>query len=304
MYVGSLADSFQAGGLTMYVLGALSLVGLAVAIERLKSLRSERLILRDFMIGFKRLWHQGAWEELGRLVQRRRCVMSQVVAVILKRHCKPFDRVSMIASDSANAAIKKELQLVYPLNIIATISPLIGLFGTIIGMIASFRMIVLTGVSGDASIVADGISKALVTTAAGRIVGIPALTFYHYFKNRTARGSGAIEENINTILYDWLLEDWLTMQIDTGNDEERTIDLAAEAELFTESLRTRESFSVSSEQSQNRDHQMGGFDPLEEQTKALSEGLHLVETLSYDTSVPSRFIEKKAAAGTWSYIDS
>ena len=113
----------------------------------------------------------------------------------------------MIASDSANSAIKKELHLIYPLNIIATISPLLGLLGTIIGMIDAFRMIVLTGVSGDATIVADGISRALVTTAAGLIVGIPALAFYHYFKGRIGRFSGIVEESTNTILYEWLLED-------------------------------------------------------------------------------------------------
>lgn len=191
----------------MYILAGLSVAGLAIAFERIKNLRSERLVSRDLLDEAERLWELGKFDELLLLVGERKCIMSRIMKVIIKHREKPFDRVSTIASDSASSAIKKQLQLIYPLNIIATISPLLGLFGTIIGMINSFRMIVVTGVSGDASIVADGISQALVTTAGGLMVGIPALAFYHYFKSRIGRFSGMIEENTNTILYDWLLEE-------------------------------------------------------------------------------------------------
>ncbi|EDY81642.1 transporter, MotA/TolQ/ExbB proton channel family, putative [Verrucomicrobiia bacterium DG1235] len=154
----------------------------------------------------KNLWEAAQFEELAKLAEGRNCVMSRVLSSIIKHRSKPFDRVSMIASNTASSAMKRELQRIYPLNIIATLSPLIGLFGTVAGMITSFRMIVITGVSGDATIVADGISQALVTTAAGLIVGIPTLAFYHYFKNRLSRFSSVIEDNSNTVLYDWLLD--------------------------------------------------------------------------------------------------
>lgn len=191
----------------MYILAASSVIGIAIAIERLWCLRSERLVSCDLMEQAKALWQANRYDELESIAKSRTCMMSQVLSSILKHRNKSFDRVSMITSDTASSLMKRELHRIYPLNIIATISPLIGLFGTIIGMIASFRMIVVTGVSGDATIVADGISQALVTTAAGLIVGIPALAFYHYFKNKVSRFASVIEDNANTILYDWLLDE-------------------------------------------------------------------------------------------------
>ncbi len=190
----------------MYILATLSLIGLAIAFERLRCLRNERLVSRNLMKQAKNLWQAGRYDELKELAESRTCMMSHVLSSIIKHRNKSFDRVSMITTDEASSLMKRELHRIYPLNIIATLSPLIGLFGTVIGMIASFRMIVITGVSGDATIVADGISQALVTTAAGLIVGIPALAFYHYFKNKVSRFAGVIEDNANIILYDWLLD--------------------------------------------------------------------------------------------------
>ncbi|MEX0951850.1 MAG: MotA/TolQ/ExbB proton channel family protein, partial [Gammaproteobacteria bacterium] len=69
------------------------------------------------------------------------------------------------------------------LGTIASISPLLGLLGTVLGMIKVFAVITTEGV-GDASILASGIAEALVTTAAGLMVAIPALLFYRYFRGR------------------------------------------------------------------------------------------------------------------------
>jgi biopolymer transport protein ExbB len=69
------------------------------------------------------------------------------------------------------------------LGTVAAISPLLGLLGTVIGMIKVFAAITTQGV-GDASILAGGISEALITTAAGLSVAIPTLMFYRYFRSR------------------------------------------------------------------------------------------------------------------------
>jgi biopolymer transport protein ExbB len=69
------------------------------------------------------------------------------------------------------------------LGTVAAVSPLLGLLGTVIGMIKVFAGITTQGV-GDASILAGGISEALITTAAGLSVAIPTLMFYRYFRNR------------------------------------------------------------------------------------------------------------------------
>ena len=69
------------------------------------------------------------------------------------------------------------------LGVIANLAPMLGLFGTVIGMIRAFDVISKAG-TGNPGLVAEGISQALFTTAAGLIVGIPSLAIYHFFRSR------------------------------------------------------------------------------------------------------------------------
>jgi biopolymer transport protein ExbB len=72
------------------------------------------------------------------------------------------------------------------LGVVANLSPMLGLFGTVVGMIRAFAVISKVG-TGNPSLVAGGISEALITTAAGLLVGIPSLAAYHYFRSRGER---------------------------------------------------------------------------------------------------------------------
>ncbi len=79
------------------------------------------------------------------------------------------------------------------LGAIANITPMMGLLGTVIGMIKAFNVISLSG-TGNPGLVASGISEALITTAAGMLVGIPALVLYHYFRGKIDRYVFEMEE--------------------------------------------------------------------------------------------------------------
>ena len=85
------------------------------------------------------------------------------------------------------------------LGTIASITPLIGLLGTVIGMIKVFTAITVSGV-GDPTILSGGISEALITTAAGLSVGIPCLMFYRYFRNKISELSVIMEEDALALL--------------------------------------------------------------------------------------------------------
>ena len=85
------------------------------------------------------------------------------------------------------------------LGTIASITPLIGLLGTVIGMIKVFTAITAHGV-GDPTILSGGISEALITTAAGLSVGIPCLMFYRYFRNKISELSVLLEEDALALL--------------------------------------------------------------------------------------------------------
>ena len=79
------------------------------------------------------------------------------------------------------------------LGAVANITPMMGLLGTVIGMIKAFNVIYLSG-TGNPGLVASGISEALITTAAGMAVGIPALALYHYFRGKIDRYVFEMEE--------------------------------------------------------------------------------------------------------------
>ena len=85
--------------------------------------------------------------------------------------------------EAANQVIHELERYLAPLGTIAAVAPLLGLLGTVIGMIKVFSAIMLHG-SGNASVLAGGISEALITTAAGLTVAIPALILHRYFERR------------------------------------------------------------------------------------------------------------------------
>lgn len=112
----------------------------------------------------------------------------------------------MLAGDIAGRDLRGHLQKAYPIAVAATVAPLLGLFGTVIGMIEAFEIVAIAGSLGDASLLAGSISKALVTTAAGLIIAIPALATYHYFKSRTHAFAMALESDVNELLTTWFMD--------------------------------------------------------------------------------------------------
>jgi biopolymer transport protein ExbB len=84
--------------------------------------------------------------------------------------------------------------------VVATVAPIVGLLGTVVGMIEAFHVIAFTGGVGDASLLAGGISKALVNTAAGLAVALPSLAMHHFFRHRLVTSGLALEEQLERVL--------------------------------------------------------------------------------------------------------
>lgn len=201
----TLWDQFQAGGLTMYVLVLLSVAGLAAALERFVNFRRGRILSPEFAREADRLWQKGAFDELADRCRRRDSVLVHIVATVVRYRDMPYRDVNLAVGEIASSAIKEHLQRTYLLAIVATLSPLIGLFGTVVGMIEAFQVIALTGTVGNAALVAGGISKALTTTAAGLMVGIPALGLRHYFTSRVQQAAIDLEAEANGLMHRWFL---------------------------------------------------------------------------------------------------
>lgn len=193
------ADLF---GVTGFVIIALSLLALAVVLERFKSLRKATVAPDNFTKQVTTLWQAGEHEKISTLCQRNESVLANVYLYINKHRYQNIELISSGAGDIASMELRRHMEKAYPLAVVSTIAPLAGLLGTVLGMIEAFYVVSTTGAMGDATLLADGIYKALFTTAAGLFVALPALGFHHYFKSKTTLYSFTIEEQINNFISD------------------------------------------------------------------------------------------------------
>jgi biopolymer transport protein ExbB len=117
----------------------------------------------------------------------------------------PADLLIQGATDIGARALLAEQKKTYGLAVIAAIAPLLGLLGTIIGMIESFKLVEIYGDAGGATLLAGSISKALITTALGLIIAIPSLGLYHLFRFKSQSLSRQLDEEMDRLFHAWLL---------------------------------------------------------------------------------------------------
>ena len=172
----------QAAGWPIYFLLAVSIVAVALVIERFMILRKEKIVPHELLDKVLAAYHrQGISEEmLERLSQDS--PLGQVLASGLRNH-KSSRYVMKDAIEEAGRAVTHELErFLTTLGTIATISPLMGLFGTVVGMIEIFGS---QSPSGSNPIeLAHGISVALYNTGFGLVIAIPAMIFFRHFRGR------------------------------------------------------------------------------------------------------------------------
>lgn len=201
----SFADRIRSGGNTMYFLGLCSLAALSCFLERLARLRRSVIAPVGLRSKAMQLWQNKDYAQLQTLCDKNPSTLASILKTFVRhRHC-PALELSALAGDIAGRDMRQHLQRAYPIAIVATLAPLLGLLGTVIGMIESFEVVSVVGSMGDASVLAGSISKALVTTAAGLIIAVPALAFYHYIKGRTVALTLQLEEDVNEVLTTWFM---------------------------------------------------------------------------------------------------
>jgi len=185
-------EIIKAGGWLMLPIIACSIIAMGIVIERFWSLQTKRVIPAQLL---NQIWQ---WYQKGMLSDKR-------VAAI--REASPLGRI--LAAGLANRNHEREVmreaveetgrhvaheleRYLNTLGTIAAITPLLGLLGTVLGMIQVFSVITAVGV-GDPGQLAGGISQALLTTAAGISVAIPSLIFHRYFRGRVTELIVAME---------------------------------------------------------------------------------------------------------------
>jgi biopolymer transport protein ExbB len=173
----------QAGGWLMLPIIACSVVAVAIVLERLWTLQEKR-VLPVTVANQVWEWVQHNQIDAQQMQQvHQSSPLGQVLAAgVAYRHASR-EVLKEVVEDAGRHAVHDLERYLNTLGTIAAISPLLGLLGTVSGMIRSFTAITTEGV-GNPTVLAGGISEALITTAAGLTVAIPALIAYRYLRGR------------------------------------------------------------------------------------------------------------------------
>jgi len=168
---------------SMWALTLASIVALTFCIERWRYFHKGRDNISDFTSRISEKVENGQFSECLKDCGERGTPASRVIKEGLKNYTNDETTVRELMT---NAISKERMKFENNIGIIGTvshISPLLGLFGTITGIIRSFHDIAVTG-SGGSSVVAMGVAEALVTTATGIIIAVPCVIVYNYFVRR------------------------------------------------------------------------------------------------------------------------
>lgn len=189
--VKSIWDFVVKGGLVMVPIGVCSLVALTVIIERLLSLRRGRIIPPDFRHALTGLLDDAGADRRGKALDYCRKHGTPIAAIFgagIKKLGEPVELIERHIQETGQREIVKLRKYLRTLSVIAAIAPLLGLLGTILGMIKAFETVAASGEAlGRTELLAKGIYEAMITTAGGLIVAIPVVIAYHWFSARVER---------------------------------------------------------------------------------------------------------------------
>lgn len=177
------------GGPLMIPIALCSLILLTVLFERTISLRRGRVIPGPFVSRFVGQMQEGELdrEQALDLCKQNGSPVAEVFAGAVRKWGRPAVEVEQAVIDAGERATNSLRRYLRVFNGVATVTPLLGLLGTVVGMIRAFNAIATSDAMGRPELLASGISQALLTTAAGLTVAIPALILYMYFVSRVDR---------------------------------------------------------------------------------------------------------------------
>ena len=178
-----MVEFIRAGGWLMIPIIISSVIAMAIIIERFLSLRTGKVIPADDIQRARELAAKGQVGQSALDDLHKSSMVGSVLATGLASSSAPRHILKENLEEAGRHAVHKLERYMTALGTIAAITPLMGLLGTVLGMITAFSKITQVGV-GDPATVAGGISQALFTTAAGISVAIVALIFHRYFKAR------------------------------------------------------------------------------------------------------------------------
>lgn len=193
-------EIIRAGGPVMWPIIALSVVALAIICERIYSLQETRILPDELTDKIWKLVETNQVTEKHLMALAENSALGQVLAAGLANRYRPRQYVKEAIEDTGRHVVHQLERYLNTLGTIASVSPLLGLLGTVIGIITAFSAITQQGV-GDPKVLSGGIGQALISTAAGLIVAIPSLMGYRYLKGRVEQLVVKMEKEALRLVY-------------------------------------------------------------------------------------------------------
>ena len=201
----NIAAQISEGGVALVVILFLSILLVSVSAERFVNFRAKNIFPNELLTEIKTLWAAGDFEKIHERLNSENSTLARVLDFVVLNRRQSYESVSTGAAEIASLELRQQSQKAYALAIVATVAPIVGLLGTVIGMIEAFHVIAFSQGMGNPALLAGGISKALINTAAGLSVALPALGLHHFFKNRTVQFGLALEQTLNQLMREWFL---------------------------------------------------------------------------------------------------
>lgn len=173
------------GGAVMIPLGIGSVLALALSVERFISLRKERVLPSAFLSGLGKAWDSDpSGRSAEEFCDKSGGTAGHVFKAGIRWRDDGLDAVSKAIEDAGTREADRMKRSLRPLSIIASVAPLLGLLGTVYGMIDAFQRTATSGGAAKTADLADGIYEALVSTAAGLTIAIPVMLVFQWLSTR------------------------------------------------------------------------------------------------------------------------
>ena len=201
---------FDKGGVILYILLLLSFIASCLVFYYLLTLRTSVIVPKEFIVQTENAINQKDFEVLAQLCEGNSSPASKIIAAGANIFLRSKNNYQMIKDAIEDEGVRQAGLLwhrIQALQDIAVIAPMVGLLGTVLGMIKSFMGLNAESATPRPTVIASGVSMALLTTAAGLIVGILAMILYSVFRARINKILTELENSCNKIAVDMMLVD-------------------------------------------------------------------------------------------------
>lgn len=199
----SFRDAWQTGGFLMYVIAALSILGLAAIFYFAYALRSRAIAPRDQALRLRDLLKAGRRADARELCGDQPTALAAIVAAALdflkdNPSADPASVKEIMESEGVRQTTRLQDMIHYLLDLSA-VAPMVGLLGTVIGLLKAFNTVAFDTAKAQPVELAAGVGQALVTTIAGLVVAIPAMIAYSWFRGRVSRLASSLERSASDL---------------------------------------------------------------------------------------------------------